>query len=293
MSEFSTQLGFGFLWLFHWLPLGVQARMGNALGWLAYYLAKRRKHIAQRNLELCFPEKSPHEIQRLLLKNFQASTRAALEHGLLIWAGEKRLKKLVRFEDEEHLLAHTGKPLILLAPHFVGLDMGGVRMTVHTRIASMYSRSRSATVDRHLLHARSRFNHTLLVSKHDGIRPVIGAIRSGLPFYYLPDQDAGRSESIFVPFFGIPAATVSALARLAKVAGARVVPAVTRQLPGGKGYVMKFYPAWENFPTDDIEADACRMNAFIEDRIREMPEQYLWTHRRFKTRPQGLPSLYG
>ena len=292
MSEFFTRLGFGFLWLFQWLPMGSQAAIGNFIGWLAFHFAHRRKHIAQRNLELCFPEKTPLEIQSLLRKNFQASSRAALEHGLLIWASEKRLKKLVRFEDEEHLRAHSGNPLILMAPHFVGLDMGGVRMTAHSRIASMYSRARSAVVDRHLLRARSRFNQTLLVSKHDGIRPVIGAIRSGLPFYYLPDQDAGRSESIFVSFFGIPAATVPALARLAKVAGARVVPAVTRQLPGGKGYVMKFYPAWEDFPTSDIEADARRMNAFIEDRIREMPEQYLWTHRRFKTRPEGQPSLY-
>ncbi len=292
MSESANRLGFALLWLLHWLPLGSQAATGNFIGWLAFHFARRRKHIAQRNLELCFPEKPPQEIQGLLLKNFKASTRAALEHGLLVWASEKRLKKLVRFEDEEHLRAHSGNPLILLAPHFVGLDMGGVRMTAHTRIASMYSRSRSAVVDRHLLHARSRFNQTLLVSKHDGIRPVIGAIRAGLPFYYLPDQDAGRSESIFVPFFGIPAATVPALSRLAKVAGARVVPAVTRQLPGGQGYVMKCYPAWENFPTDDIEADTRRMNAFIEDRIREMPEQYLWTHRRFKTRPEGQPSLY-
>lgn len=292
MSELATRLGFALLWLFHWLPLGVQAAIGNFVGWLAFHFADRRKRIARRNLELCFPEKSPAEIQTLLKKNLQASTRAALEHGLLVWASEKRLKKLIRFEDEAQLQAHLGKPLILLAPHFVGLDMGGVRMTAHTRIASMYSRSRSAVVDRHLLHARSRFNQTLLVSKHDGIRPVIGAIRSGLPFYYLPDQDAGRSESIFVPFFGIPAATLPALGRLAKVTGAQVVPAVTRQLAGGKGYVMKFYPAWENYPTGDIEADTRRMNAFIEDRIREMPEQYLWTHRRFKTRPEGQPSLY-
>ena len=292
MSELATRLGFALLWLFHWMPLGTQAAIGNFVGWLAFHLADRRKRIARRNLELCFPEKTPAEIHTLLKKNLQASTRAALEHGLLVWAGEKRLKKLIRFEDATCLQAHMGKPLILLAPHFVGLDMGGVRMTAHTRIASMYSRSRSTVVDHYLLHARSRFNQTLLVAKHDGIRPVIGAIRSGLPFYYLPDQDAGRSESIFVPFFGIPAATIPALARLAKVTGARVIPAVTRQLPGGQGYVMKFYPAWENFPTGDIEADTRRMNAFIEDRIREMPEQYLWTHRRFKTRPEGQPSLY-
>lgn len=292
MSELLTRLSFGFLWLFHWLPLGVQASMGNALGWLAYHLAKRRKHIAQRNLELCFPEKSPAEIQTLLKKNIQASTRAALEHGLLVWASDKRLKKLIRHEGEEHLNACLGKPLILLAPHFIGIDMGGVRMTMHTRVATIYSRARNPIVNHYLLYARSRFNHTLLTSKHDGIRPIMRAIRDGLPFYYSTDQDGGRSESVFVLFFGIPTATMPAISRLAKVSGAKVVPVITRQLPGGQGYVQKFYPAWENFPTDDIEADARRMNAFIEDRIREMPEQYLWTHRRFKTRPEGQPSLY-
>jgi KDO2-lipid IV(A) lauroyltransferase len=292
MSRVSVRIGFLALWLFHWLPLSVQAFTGNLVGQLAFHFAKRRKRIARRNLELCFPEKSPSEIRMLLRQNLQASTRAALEHGLLVWASEKRLKSLIRLEGEEHLGALLGKPLILLAPHFVGLDMGGVRMTAHTRIASIYSRARNPIVNHYLLKSRSRFNQTVLASKHDGIRPVISAIRSGLPFYYLPDQDAGRSESIFVPFFGIHAATVPAMPRLAKVTGAKIVPAVTQQLPGGKGYVLRFYPAWENFPSGDIEADTHRMNAFIEDRVREMPAQYLWTHRRFKTRPVGEPGLY-
>lgn len=292
MTNLLTRLGFLFLRVFQRMPLGLQAAAGNLLGWLAYYLASKRKQVARRNLELCFPEKTPPEIRQLLKKNILGSVRATLEHGLLIWAGEARIKKLVQLEGEENLSAHLGKPLILLAPHFIGLDMGGVRMTAYTRIASLYSRARNPVVDHYLLQARSRFNRTVLTSKHDGIRPVISAIRSGLPFYYLPDQDAGRSESIFVPFFGIPAATVPALSRLAKVTGAKVVPAVTRQLPGGKGYVLKFYPAWENFPGADVETDTRRMNAFIEERIREMPEQYLWTHRRFKTRPEGEPGLY-
>jgi KDO2-lipid IV(A) lauroyltransferase len=292
MKNAFVRLGFLFLWLFHWLPLSVQALFGNGLGWLAYLLANRRKRIARRNLELCFPKKSQAEICHLLRKNLQATVRAALEHGLLIWASAARLEKLIRVEGRAHLDSCHGQPVILLAPHFIGLDMGGVRMTILTRIASIYSRARNSIANQHLLHARSRFNQTVLASRHEGIRPLIKIIQSGLPFYYLPDQDYGRHESIFVPFFGIPAATVPALARLAKVARAKVVPAVTRQLPGGQGYVLKFYPAWENFPSGDIEADTRRMNAFVEDRIREMPEQYLWTHRRFKTRPVGEPSLY-
>lgn len=292
MSKVFVRLGFLFLWLFHWLPLGVQARFGNCLGWLAYALADRRKRIARRNLELCFPEKTPAEIRRLLRQNFQVTMRAALEHGLLIWAPAARLEKLIRIEGREHFDACLGQPVILLVPHFVGIDMGGVRLSTKVKVASMYSRSRSPVADHYLLKSRTRFTEATLVSRHDGIRPLIRHIQSGIPLHYSPDQDYGRRESIFVPFFGIAAATVPALSRLAKVTGAKVVPAVTRQLPGGQGYVLKFYPAWENFPSGNIEADTRRMNAFIEERIREMPEQYLWTHRRFKTRPADEAGLY-
>jgi KDO2-lipid IV(A) lauroyltransferase len=293
MKNLLTRLGFLFLWLFHWLPLGVQAAVGNALGWLVYGLTDRRKRIARRNLQLCFPDKKPNEIRRLLRQNLIATMRAALEHGLLIWAPAPRLERLIRIEGREHLESCLGEPVIVLAPHFIGLDMGGVRFSMELEeAASMYSRSRNPVVDHYLFKLRSRFSKGALASRHEGIRPLIRIIRSGLPFYYLPDQDYGRRESIFVPFFGIAAATVPALARLAKAAGARVLPAVTRQLPGGQGYVLKFYPAWENYPSGDVEADTRRMNAFIEDRVREMPAQYLWTHRRFKTRPAGEPNLY-
>ena len=294
MSAVLTHLGFGFLWLFHWLPLGIQAAIGNLVGWLAFHLTQRRKHVAQRNLEHCFPEKSPAEIQRLVRRNIQASVRATLEHGLLIWASAARLKRLVRIENQALMDSLNGQPVVLLVPHFVGIDMGGTRLSVDRLLANMYSTSRNPVVDRHLLHSRIRFTPTRLVTRHDGIRSLIRHVQSGIPLHYSPDQDYGRRESIFIPFFGIPAATIPALSRLAKVTGAKVIPAITRQLPGRKGYVLKFYPAWENFPTDDIEADTRRMNAFIEDRIREMPEQYLWTHRRFKTRPnRSDPGFYG
>ncbi len=293
MSAALTRLGFALLWLIHWLPLRLQAAIGNALGWLAAMLPGHRKRTALKNLQLCFPEKSSAEHRRLLVQNFQASARAALEHGLLIWASASRLEKLIRIEGREHLDAQHGQPVILLAPHFVGLDMGGVRLSTRTKVVSMFSRSRNAVVDHYFLRLRQRFTEAVLASRHEGIRPLIKTIQAGLPFYYLPDQDFGRRESIFVPFFGIPAATLPTLSRLAKISRARVVPAVTRQLPGGQGYVLTFYPAWEDYPGSDIVADARRMNAFIEDRIREMPAQYLWTHRRFKTRPgKNDPSFY-
>ena len=141
-------------------------------------------------------------------------------------------------------------------------------------------------------HGRTRFSDIVLIARNEGLKSTLNAIKSGLPFYYLPDQDHGRHNAVFVPFFGVTAATVSALPRLARLTDAQVVPVITRPLPWGRGYAVRFYPPWDNYPSDDVEADVARMNAFIEDRIREMPAQYLWLHRRFKTRPEGEPSLY-
>ena len=200
--------------------------------------------------------------------------------------------RLVRIEGIEHWQAVQHQPVIWLVPHFVGLDMGGLRMACEYRVASMYSRQKNPTVDALLYRGRTRFEMPELVSRQEGIRPLVRVIRKGLPFYYLPDMDFGRRDSIFVPFFGVPTATITGLARVARVAGATVVPFVTRQLPGAGGYVVRFYPAWENYPTDDLEADVRRMNAFIEERVLEMPEQYHWLHKRFKTRPPGEPRIY-
>ena len=159
-------------------------------------------------------------------------------------------------------------------------------------VGSVYSQQKDPTFDRVLLHGRTRFVKPVLFSRQEGIRPVIKALREGLPFYYLPDMDFGERDSIFVPFFGVPAATITGLARMAQLARAVVLPAVTTQLPGSAGYVLRFYPAWENYPSGDLAADPRRMTAFIEERVREMPEQYYWLHKRFKTRPPGEARFY-
>ncbi len=285
-------LGVGALWLLHWLPLSLQAAIGNGIGWLLALLPGKRRHIVATNLALCFPEASPSMRRRWLRQTFQASVRAMLEHGVLWWSSEARLRRLIRIDNPEAALGDGERPVIWLAPHFVGLDMGGSRLAMDHAAASMYARARNPVSDRMMLHGRSRFIPPVLIVKSDGIKPVLRVLKDRLPFYYLPDQDHGRLNAVFAPFFGIPAATVSALPRLAKLTGAQVVPVITRQLPGGQGYAVRFYPPWDDFPSDDLEADVARMNAFIEDRVREMPEQYLWLHRRFKTRPEGEASLY-
>ena len=285
-------LGVGVLWLLHWLPLPLQAAIGNALGWLLAVLPGKRRHVVATNLALCFPDTPPSLRRRWLRQTFQTSMRAALEHGLLWWGSEARLRRLIRIDNPEAALGDGVRPVIWLAPHFVGLDMGGVRLSMDRQVASMYAPSKNPASDWLMLRGRSRFFSPVLIAKSDGIKPVLKVLKGRLPFYYLPDQDQGRLNAVFVPFFGIQTATLSALPRLARLTGAQIVPVITRQLPGGQGYAVRFYPPWDNFPSNDVEADVARMNAFIEDRIREMPPQYLWLHRRFKTRPEGEASLY-
>jgi KDO2-lipid IV(A) lauroyltransferase len=279
-------------WLLHFLPLTLLAPIGQGVGMLLYALGRERRRVARINLRLCFPELSEREREALLRRHFRAFGRSLVEYGILWWSPKERVQRLVRVEGLENWQAAAGKPVIWLAPHFVGLDMGGVRLTTEFPLVSIYSRQKHARFDRLLRHGRTRFGDTTLFSRQDGIRPVVKALRGGLPFYYLPDQDFGARDSLFVPFFGVPAATITGLSRLARATGALVVPCITRQLPGGAGYVLKFYPPWEDFPGTDIESDTRRMNEFIEARVREMPEQYFWLHKRFKTRPPGEARLY-
>ena len=287
-----TRVALAVMWLLHYLPLALLTPIGRALGLVGYALARERRRVGLTNVALCFPALSDAERRRLVRRHFQVFARAILERGILWWGSKERILRIVQIEGLEHWQAHAGSPVIWLVPHFVGLDMAGSRLAAEWRAASMYSRQKNAALDALLYHGRTRFVMPRLVSRQDGIRSVVRVIREGLPFYYLPDMDFGPRDSVFVPFFGVPAATITGLARVARVTGAVVVPLVTRQLPGGQGYVIRFYPAWTNFPTGNDESDARRMNAFIEERVLEMPEQYHWLHKRFKTRPPGAKPVY-
>ena len=287
-----TRVALGLLWLLRLLPLRVLAPLGRGLGLLYYLLGRMRRNVALTNLGLCFPRWSESERRRVARAHFQAIGRAVLEEGILWWSSKERIQRLVRVEGIEHLEAERGRPLIALAPHFIGLDMGGTRLATEWSGCNMYRRQSNPLMDRMLLRGRTRFLPQRMFSRRDGIRPLVRAMREGLPFHYSPDQDYGPRDSIFVPFFGVPAATITGVSRIARLARAAVVPVVTRQLPGASGYVVTFYPAWSDFPTGDEERDARRVNEFIEQRVLEMPEQYLWVHRRFKTQPPGKPRYY-
>jgi KDO2-lipid IV(A) lauroyltransferase len=287
----GSWIGVFVLWLVHFLPMRWIGALGAALGSLLYRFG--RGHVTRVNLALCFPEMPAAERNALAVKHFRMLGRNAVELSLMVWGSERQLLALTRHEGIEHLHAAAagGHPVIALAPHFIGLNMGGIRVAYeYPGTASVYSRQKNPVLEMIFLKARTRFGNPHLVSRQEGLRSIVRAIRSGKPFYFLPDMDFGRRDSIFSPFFGVPTATITALPRLAQLTGARVVPVITRQ--EGDHYVARFYPAWENYPTGDVEADVGRMNAFIEARVREMPEQYFWAHKRFKTRPPGEPNPY-
>lgn len=281
---------FGLLWCIHWLPLFVLSRIGSVAGEAAYRLIAERRTVTRINLEKCFPDLAPFERERLARAHWRAFVRAFVERSVLWWGSRERVARTVRLEDIEHV--QGGGRVILLAPHFVGLDMGFTRIALERDVAMLHSRQKDPRFERLLHRGRSRFGRARLYTRQDGVRASLQALESGALYYYLPDLDYGAHRAVFVPFFGVPAATVTGLSFIARETGARVVPCVTRMLPGGEGYVTRFYPAWEDFPGPDPVADARRMNAFIEDRVREMPEQYYWMHKRFKTRPEGEPRFY-
>lgn len=287
-----VRLGVFVLWLIHFLPFRVIVFIGNGLGSLLYLLAADRRRVGAINIKLCFPEMSDKVRKTLMRDHFRMFARSLIERSILWWSKPERISSLIRVEGVEHFDAIKGQSAILLTPHFVGMDAGGQWIAQHTDTVCMYANQKNIYLTDLLLKKRARFRNQHLYSRQQGLRPIIKGMRSGMPFIYPPDQDQGVKDGAFIPFFGVPAATMTSVSRIAQMTGAKVVPSVTRVLPGGEGYVLTFYPAWENYPSGDDMLDAQRMNEFIECRVREMPEQYFWLHKRFKTRPQGEERFY-
>jgi KDO2-lipid IV(A) lauroyltransferase len=288
-----VKLVLAWMWLLHWLPLPVLGRLGNLIGTLLFVVMRPRRHITLTNLRLCFPGLSEAERVVLARRHFQAYARSVLERGILWWGSEARLRKLIKVDPGVPLDAMTSGPTILLCPHFVCLDVAGVAMAMESPGCSIYTAQRNRVFDQALRRGRLRFHPLRLLSRAEGVKPIIRAMREHLPFFMLPDMDFGAKESEFVPFFGIPAATLTAPARIAAMTGAKVIPVTATFLPGYRGWKVTVHPAWEDYPGNDLIAATRRMNAFIEERVRETPAEYFWSHKRFKTRPSGMPGLYG
>jgi KDO2-lipid IV(A) lauroyltransferase len=290
----GTALALGFLWLFHFLPLGVQAACGRVLGRLLWRVAGSRRRIALRNLELCFPHWSAAEREGVAREHFQWMARSILERGLLWYGSERRLQRLLQVEGEVGFAESTDRPVMWLVPHFVALELAGTASQLRQKrpVVSMYQMQSNPVFDQAMVRGRTRFAQGRLLARSDRVTALVRAIKEGMVFLNLPDMDFGARDAAFVPFFGVPAATLLAPSRLSKSLGMTVQPVVTEMLPGGQGYRVRFLPPWTDFPTDDAEADTLRMNRWIESEILRNPSQYLWVHKRFKTRPPGEASLY-
>lgn len=287
-------LGLGLLWLLVQLPYVCLLWLGRGLGALMFHLAGSRRRIARRNLELCFPELSEARREQLLRENFASTGIAFFEMAMSWWWPRQRLARLARIEGLEHLqrAQAEGQGVILMAFHFTTLEIGAALLGQRQTIDGMYREHSNPVFDYVQRRGRERHNADATAIEREDIRAMLRVLRAGRAIWYAPDQDYGRKQSLFAPLFGIPAATVTATTKFARLGKARVVPFSQSRLADGSGYRLVIHPPLEDFPGESEEADCRRINQLVEQAIRQQPEQYLWAHRRFKTRPDGEPSLY-
>ncbi len=287
-----TWVGFALLWLLAQLPYSVLMAMGSWLGRVFLKLAKSRRHVATRNLELCFPELSRSERADLLQKNFESTAIALFESAMAWWWPKRRLEKIVQYEGLEHLDDLRGQGVLMLGFHFTTLDIAGAFMNLKLPITAMYRPHKNPVYDFIQRKGRERFHQELPVVERRDVRGMAKVMKSGNIIWYAPDQDYGTKGAEFVPFFGVPAATLTATSKFTQLGKAKVIPITYTRLDGNQGYRVTIHGAFTDFPSGDDYADTARVMAFAEARIREQPEQYLWAHRRFKNRPEGENSLY-
>ncbi|HNI86051.1 MAG TPA: lipid A biosynthesis acyltransferase, partial [Ottowia sp.] len=268
------------------LPLPWLRALGDVLGRLLFALARRRRHIALVTLRLAFPAWSEAERMDVARRSFIAFAQSFIDRAWVWHAPDAVVRQRIRLTGAVDELRRP-EAAVLFAPHFYGMDAGGaaIMQQAVAKGGSIYSPQSGAATDAWVRAGRERFGDVVLINRRDGVKPVVKSLREGRYLYLLPDMDLGPEESVFVPFFGVPAATVPSLPRLARLGRARVVPTVTRMTPGG--YEVQVHPAWSGYPGDDPVADTALMNRRLEDWIRTMPEQYYWVHKRFKTRPAG------
>ncbi|PTU73444.1 lipid A biosynthesis lauroyl acyltransferase [Pseudomonas mangrovi] len=285
-------LGLGLLWLLTLLPYRVLMALGRLLGGLLYRLAGSRRRIAERNLELCMPELDAAARARLLRENFASMGMTFFEMTIAWWWPAERLRRLGRFEGLEYLhkAQAEGQGVILMALHFTTLEMGGGLLGLEQRAYGMYRPHKNPVFD--FIQRRGREQRLEGVIERDDVRGMLKMLRAGATIWYAPDQDYGPKQSIFVPLFGIPAATVTATSKFARLGKAQVIPMTQMRLADGSGYLVRIHPPLTDFPGASEEEDCRRINGLIETAIGQCPEQYLWAHRRFKTRPPGEPKLY-
>lgn len=285
-------LGIGALRALAMLPFRLQLRIGRLIGAIAWLLPLPAKRIARVNLALCFPDLSERERARLLWRHYQSLGMAVTEFASAWWATDRTLDGLDQPEGLDNLARalEQGKGVIMLGTHFTNLDLGGRLLRRHVPFAVMYRHQKNKLFDHLMRQARERIFTKAI--ERDDIRVLVRTLKDNGAVWYAPDQNYAGKGQVFVPFFGVAAATNSGTARLARMTGAPIVPFTNIRRPDGKGYRLILGPALEDFPSGDAEQDTARINAAIEQQVRLAPEQYLWVHRRFKNRPPGEERLY-
>ncbi|MCH8536724.1 MAG: LpxL/LpxP family Kdo(2)-lipid IV(A) lauroyl/palmitoleoyl acyltransferase [Alkalimonas sp.] len=279
-------LGCALMWLISWLPYGVLMKLGDGLGLLLLNILKSRKKVALRNLELCFPEQSDSEHQALVRANFKESGRAVFDTIIGWWWPAWRLRKLSELHGFEHIQAalDEGKGVLLLASHMLHLEAAGRVFGLTLPSVGFYRPHNNPLMDWLQYRGRIKANKYMIGKRE--VKALMQALNEQEVCFYLPDQDYGRKKAEFVPFFAVPdTATTTGTLLFAKSANCKVIPVFTSRLPGSQGYKVECLPAFENFPSGDDAADVRRVNQWVEQAVLRHPEQYMWLHRRFKTRP--------
>lgn len=292
MKRWFTKIAIQLMAALRFLPLPMVRGLGWVFGQVLHVLARKRKHIALTNWRLCFPGDDQTTRRRAVKAHFVAFAQTWLDRGWLWHAPREVVARRVRLKG--HVEALQGnEPVVLFAPHFVGLDAGWAGVTLHLPrpCCGLYAPQQDEQVDNWMTQGRKRFGDPQVIAKWQGLKPLAAALRAGKPLYLLPDMDHGLTDSIWAPFYGHQVATLTSLPRFATLGRAKVVPILVRLTP--QGYDVEVLPAWEHYPTADLTADVARMNRELERMIAVQPEQYYWVHKRFKTRPPGEPSVYG
>ncbi|MDR9437668.1 MAG: LpxL/LpxP family Kdo(2)-lipid IV(A) lauroyl/palmitoleoyl acyltransferase, partial [Thiohalophilus sp.] len=288
-----TWLGLGFMWGVAQLPYPAINTLGKGVGLLSYALMPARRRIVRTNLRLAFPDYDRPTLRRLVRENFHSTAMAIFESGLAWWGSEQRLKRMYRVEGLENLAAAQakGKGVLLLGGHYTTLEISGKFLANHVdNLRPTYKRAHNPLFEAVMVHSRNRMLDGLIRSRD--MRDILRNLKQKKVVWYAPDQDFGERASVFAPFMGIQTATLTLTARIAKSSGAPLVPFYSERLPGNQGYLIRVGPQIEEFPTDDDVRDATLVNQAIEEQVRRTPAQYLWAHRRFRTRPDWEPQLY-
>jgi len=290
--DLPVKIGISIIGLIGLLPYPILVTMGKGLGFLMLFLARSRRRIATQNIRLCFPELDSKQRKQLLIENFKSSGIGLLETAFCWTAGSERIKAISEVKGIEHLeeIQKSGKGAIVLSFHLTSLELGGCALAEYIPIAAMYRQHRNPYFEKAM--CTGRLKHVTDVIEREDVRNMLRSLKGGKSVWYAADQDYGAIHSLFAPFFNIETATITATSRFVKMTKVPIVPMTHYRDSSTGKFIIQLHPALENFATTDDYTDACVINQFLEDFLRKYPADYLWLHRRFKTRPPGMPSLY-